>query len=953
MYFQSERARTQTVEPLQAARAAFGLSGPADAVFLTGRRDKVFAVTGLPFPAPVCAHLINDAVVADWLAGQAGDVLLDIENLDAPAPVAAAIHDVCHRVLSSPGQLNDKGELLLDLKSYPVGLHYPINLLLGDRTGYPYPLVTTPKSVLDAFGRGSFRASGQEQVLATRYVLAPEENGEPANRQFYLIEGGRQIFYSLDVATNVASAECRHSQNHTVITYVTEDGLTVRRTIFLLPQEEGMPGAVEAQRVEITNNGAAARSLRFIGTGVFGIAQPGTVAQDIVYANLVQESELLYLDGHPACLSLHAKPAAEEGKHRFAMLLVNGEFMDGFETDQAAFIGTGTLARPEMIRRLSNRYSRKMASFFALAKELTIAPGETACVDEFVGMADRTNPGAKDPAFDTCIRNLYEKYKRPEALAETLDRVKASFRAYAGYLTAETGNRDFDAYVNGNLPFQVLYQTFVSRAFAWTQKSYREIGFREIQDLFASMYYLHAAGRDAQVRTLLGNWISKVFRMGYAYHNFTWRGKEPGMCSDDALWLVQAVYRYVTMSGDVDFLREAFPVAGTDGATRPLMETLHEILMYSGKISVGAHGLPLLDVADWNDTLRLDKEVLQGPEKEARYREQLRESGDPYGVPFESEGCESVMNACLLKIAADETAELAAMLGQDTTFAEEIAAATADRVQRFAWKDDYFARCLINDSRPYTYLGAAGDGLSLDPATDGSYFLNSFSWAVLAGIAAEDQIAKMIDVLERHLRTDAGFKLCTLVDFDKLGVETGTAYYFPGDRENCGVFKHAQMMAAVACLRAAKSVKSADLAERLRALAFFMIDKTLPYGTMQDPFTLKGNPRFCTQYNNSETGENIGPMLSGTASWLTLAMYESFGFAIRNGEVRFAPVLRPGEEELHYAVRIGAAVLRVTVTGSRDRFRLSGTSKCAMDGVPFVGAVPLPAAGEHRVTIEL
>ena len=58
---------------------------------------------------------------------------------------------------------------------------------------------------------------------------------------------------------------------------------------------------------------------------------------------------------------------------------------------------------------------------------------------------------------------------------------------YPAYLQPETGDSRFDAYVGHNLPFQVLYQTYVSRAFAWTQKSYRETGFREIQDIYASM----------------------------------------------------------------------------------------------------------------------------------------------------------------------------------------------------------------------------------------------------------------------------------------------------------------------------------------------------------------------------------------------------------------------------------------------------------------------------------
>ena len=88
-------------------------------------------------------------------------------------------------------------------------------------------------------------------MLASRCVLQPEENGEPVNRQFYIYEDGKQIFYSLDVDA-MNSAHCVHSQNRTVITCVAT-GLKITRTIFLLMQENGMPDATELQHIEIEN----------------------------------------------------------------------------------------------------------------------------------------------------------------------------------------------------------------------------------------------------------------------------------------------------------------------------------------------------------------------------------------------------------------------------------------------------------------------------------------------------------------------------------------------------------------------------------------------------------------------------------------------------------------------------------------------------------------------------
>ena len=1010
-----ETARTRGADPRDAVSRVFAkeLAGEcADALFLDASETRVLGICGPDRYMPVCIELINDEEVSRLLGEKCASILIKgghekdgihwriyralcdsngvhgmPEIVDAEDSIYKAVDRAVGRLAASPGILNEDGELILDLKSQKVGLHYPINLLLGDRAGYAHPLITTPKSSVDALGRGSFRAAGGDQVLATRYVLEPEENGEPANRQFYLFEDGKQTFWSADINENVESAECCHSQNRTIIKYTTEDGLEITCTIFILPHEDGMPHAVEAQRVTLKDLTGKRRSLRMVATGVFGIQGPAPIMQDVVYSNIVSEAAVLKADGKAVCLSQNAKPADQRLKKRFAMILSGGEAMEEFCTGQSEFIGTGSLAKPEHALHLPCTLQRKMSSFFAMAKALEVPAGGSVTADILCGLCyagdpeNASDPAAADKAFladpetaaadqreaEERIYRLYSKYRDSEQLGKVLAGMKCAWDKYSSYLIPETGDQLMDTYVRSNLPFQVLYQTYVSRAFAWTQKAYRETGFREIQDIYASMYYMCACGQNALVRELISTWITNVWEMGYANHNFTFRGKEPGDCSDDQLWLIQAVYRYVKLTGDTDFLRQEFSIEGTGGRKRPLWDTIRAILLYSGKISIGKHGLPLLDKADWNDTLRLDNGVMQGPAKEKLYLEQLAASGKEYGTPLENDLSESIMNAFLLKIAADETAELADMLGdgEARNFAESMASDIAERCREHAWKGDYYARCLINDGRKFTYLGAGGDGLSSDPDLAGSYFLNSYSWAILAGVATEEQIRIMLDKVNSCLRTDAGLKLCTLIAYEKLGVNTGTAFYFPGDRENCGVFKHAAMMASVASMKAAKTVNDADLADDLRELAFFMMDKTMPYKTMDDPFVFKGNPRFCTQYNNSETGENIGPMLSGTASWLTLGVYEHFGIDVRKDTIRFDPLLRPGAGSLKYTLDLGDAVLHIDITGTNGRYRMRHDSELSARRVDGTGDIPevtmlgngivmqRPHSGEWSISISL
>ncbi len=973
MNYQLMQARSDAFTPIAVLTERFGkelFSLKTDAEWQDASRKAVVGATGLSFFAPICEKIINEPALSElFITEQPEDMLFSFTDnsvklfkKDGEYPLneemRVALLALYERTIKSRGELDENGELVIDLKSYPVSSHYAVNLLIGDRTDYEYPLFTTPKSALDAFGSGSFRAGGFTQVLATRYTLSPEENGEPANRHFYLLEDGKKIFYSHDVEKNVVSAVCRHSRNHSVITYETQCGLKIERKIFILPQEKGFPEAVELQQISVLNTTDRPRSLRIVVTGMFGIASPETIANDVVYANIVQESEIIYDGERPMAVALHAKPDGEKYLKRFALILSQGETMDDFTMSLSAFLGGKTLADPVMLARFPSRMERKMSPFFAMGKSFVLNAGEKRSIESFAGLSMTTEGVDVTEQFDASLYALIERFKKPDAVDNALDRVLDIQNKLSSYLIPKTGIADFDTYVGRNLPFQVYYQTFVSRSFAWTQKAYREIGFREIQDIFASMYYIVSAGKAPLVRELISNWAKNVFRAGYANHDFTWRGKEPGDCSDDQLWLVQAVYRYVTLTDDVSFLSEEIPIADGDGK-RPLWDTLMAILCYSGCISVGKNGLPLLDKADWNDTLRLDKLCMKGPEKEALYRKQLEETGEEWGAPLKNSLSESCMNACLLKIAADHVFELSRRIGkqEDGVMADEMSKRIAKSMHENAWRGDFFARAMINDDREggFTCLGATNDGLSADPNINGSYFLNSFSWTILADIANEEQIALMLEKVEKHLKTDAGLKLCTPIRFELLGVNTATALYFQGDRENGGVFKHAAMMATVAALRAAKFVSDLSLAKRLSELAFFMMDKVMPYRTMISPYETKGNPRFCTQYNNSQTGENIGPILSGTASWLTLAVFEQFGLIQSDGILRFSPILRDGVP-MRYRLNLDSdgTALTVEIESLDGAFRVGGNTEFVLDNVPCSDAIPVPYdKKEHHLKIIL
>jgi cellobiose phosphorylase len=237
-------------------------------------------------------------------------------------------------------------------------------------------------------------------------------------------------------------------------------------------------------------------------------------------------------------------------------------------------------------------------------------------------------------------------------------------------------------------------------------------------------------------------------------------------------------------------------------------------------------------------------------------------------------------------------------------------------VQQYAYKNDYFVRVLINreNKNNISYIGSKGDGLSIDKNVDGSYYLNSFSWSLLSDVASDNQVSSMLNIVEKVLQTPAGFKLCSNSDLSIAGSkQSATDHYFPGDRENGGVFKHAAMMCVVGMLKRAKVTKNNAIKDRLFTDAFFMINLVLPYKTINNPYVLKGNPRFCTQYNNSVTMENIGPILSGTATWLTLAIYEIIGVSLDFNKITISPSLPKEIDHLEAKIKFETCTLNLII----------------------------------------
>jgi len=123
---------------------------------------------------------------------------------------------------------------------------------------------------------------------------------------------------------------------------------------------------------------------------------------------------------------------------------------------------------------------------------------------------------------------------------------------------------------------------------------------------------------------------------------------------------------------------------------------------------------------------------------------------------------------------------------------------------------------------------------------------------------------------------------------------------------------------------------------------------------MKHPYETCGNPRFCTQYNNSDTGENIGPTLSGTSTWLTLSLFDAFGVEYTARGIEINPILAEEQKSLNLILNNGKASFNIMISKPEGFYRIKDSLYCIkVDGEKIEGNVikNFEDGKEHSVEI--
>jgi N,N'-diacetylchitobiose phosphorylase len=151
---------------------------------------------------------------------------------------------------------------------------------------------------------------------------------------------------------------------------------------------------------------------------------------------------------------------------------------------------------------------------------------------------------------------------------------------------------------------------------------------------------------------------------------------------------------------------------------------------------------------------------------------------------------ESMFSTFLFLHALNEFITLAARLKKraDVKKYGAIRAAIQKAIDKCAWDGDWFLRGYLDSGRK---LGGKKSEQS-------KIFINSQTWAVIAGAAERGKLERAMDSLKEHLSTEHGIVI-NAPAFREHDPEVGAVTSFPpGLKENAGIFCHANTWTVVA-----------------------------------------------------------------------------------------------------------------------------------------------------------
>ena len=682
-----------------------------------------------------------------------------------------------------------------------------------------------------------------------------------------------------------ASAEYEVRFGEGYCTYVSR-GLDITMELSLYV---GNTTSVKYYRLELTNHGKKKKSL-----SLFGYIE-------LLLGNSPQETKKLFsLDVKEGNIVI----AKQKYRHQFtksrAFVGIVGD-ADEFTASREEFLGRhGEICAPAALKRerLSSKVAEGDEPAVALQKRVVLSSGETQVVTFFLGEAD-------EEQLDRVLASAAHSNDADAAL------IKAKqYWATLPIPTCELPDPTLSALVNHFLPYQLTVSRLHARlGFYQIGGAY---GYRDqLQDALAVLWYDPSWVRKHILAAALHQFREGDVLSWWQPHNdFGARTR----LSDPQLWLPYVTLRYVQFTGDNTILDEVIPYLSGDipdkadhqsviGVFSPSKEKSsvyeHLIRAVEHSLTSGAHGLPLMGAADWNDGMNR--------------------------VGVDGEG-ESVWLAWFTIQILDEISVLVDLRGDAdrATRYRSHASRYRDALKNGGWDGRWYRRA-FTDNGVLVGTGAA-KAFRLDSITQ--------SWAYFADGATKEskealQSAKdELSIYEGHVPLAWPPSSRSILDLGTI------SDYPPGVRENASQYNHAALWLAQALFASGDSDGGK-----------IIVDAVNPFkrtATKEKVAVYQGEPYVVAAEVYST------PTYPGRAGWTwytasagvlyrTILEY-MLGIRRTGNTLSFTPSFPSGWESAKVTLPFGKSSYRIAFSVRSD---LVGKIAVTLDGVEATGGVVL------------
>lgn len=432
---------------------------------------------------------------------------------------------------------------------------------------------------------------------------------------------------------------------------------------------------------------------------------------------------------------------------------------------------------------------------------------------------------------------LIKKYQDIKNIEKSFNELKLFWNDYLSNMIINTPNEDMNTMINIHNPKQCYITKNWSRYLSLYQLGFglRGIGVRDsAQDVMGILGHMPEEGKE-----LLKMLLSVQKRNGSSMHQLNpmtleanegdsrEREDRPNYYSDDHLWVIIAVCKYLKETAKFNFLYEEIPFYEKDNKNNPfekatVLEHLKRGIEFT-KNNTGKHGLPLLGFADWNDTINLPN------------------------------GSESIFAANLYGVALKEMIELCEVLKEHDyvktykMYYDNI----KNNFNKHAWDGNWYIR----------YFTEKGQPIGSKTNEQGQIYVNAQSFSVISGFATKDKARVALDSVYNILNTKNGIKL-SYPGYNGYDKEKGGITSFPpGAKENGGIFLHSNPWVIIAETKLGNGTRAFEYYNQINPITKNDILDQYECEPYCYPQNILGNehPQFGLARNT---------WLSGTASWM-------------------------------------------------------------------------------------